>query len=65
MPFHMDKVIIEYLVNLITCPERVFGVRDPLLGLVRDCGGRGALTAFALVFPCLSPTPHRSVFLCE
>lgn len=34
--FHVDKMIIAFLIILIACPESAFGVRDPLLGLVRD-----------------------------
>lgn len=28
-PFHMDRVITEYLVSLIPCPDRVFGYVTP------------------------------------
>lgn len=63
MFFHMDRVIIKFLVNLPAL--NVFGVRDPLLDLVRDYGNRGALVAFAPVALCLSPLPNHSALLPE
>lgn len=61
----MYRVIIKFLVNLIACPECVFGVCDPLLDLVRDYGNREVLMAFAPVSLRLSPLPNHSVLLPE
>lgn len=59
----MDRVIITFLANLIACPESAFGVRDPVLDLVKDYDNREVLVAFAPVSLPLSLLSNNSVLL--
>lgn len=61
----MDRVIITLLANLIACPESAFGVRDPVLDLVRDYDNREVPVAFAPVSLLLSLLSNNAILLPE